>query len=122
MNVIAILPYLVMNYEDANDLCISSAKVKILIESSRINGWRYLYDNMGKQLAALLRFLHPLEQPTLSNAQEERNVINKLKSSILLRLFSLALSSYVKWPVNFFVLAIPDYFKLAFIGYNNVQT
>ena len=27
MNVIALLPYLVMNYEDANDLCITSAKV-----------------------------------------------------------------------------------------------
>ena len=30
MNVIAILPYLVMNYEDANDLCISSAKVNFI--------------------------------------------------------------------------------------------
>ena len=27
MNVIALLPYLVINYEDANDLCITSAKV-----------------------------------------------------------------------------------------------
>jgi hypothetical protein len=26
MNVIALLPYLVMNYEDANELCITSAK------------------------------------------------------------------------------------------------
>ena len=26
MNVIALLPYLVQNYEDANDLCISSAE------------------------------------------------------------------------------------------------
>ena len=26
MNVIALLPYLVMNYEEANELCITSAK------------------------------------------------------------------------------------------------
>lgn len=26
MNVMALLPYLVMNYEDANELCISSSK------------------------------------------------------------------------------------------------
>jgi hypothetical protein len=26
MNVMALLPYLVMNYEDANELCITSAK------------------------------------------------------------------------------------------------
>ena len=33
MNVIALLPYLVINWEDANDLCINSAKVSWIYEN-----------------------------------------------------------------------------------------
>ncbi|XP_023347388.1 protein furry [Eurytemora carolleeae] len=53
MNVIALLPYLVMNYEDANDLCITSAK-NIAHVSCVV---KYLYDSYSHLSLPMLGFL-----------------------------------------------------------------